>query len=138
MRAGSGGRARSLICQSAGRSQTLTLSRTCPAAKMAAAVPIGCWDDCLGTSANTLDSRTLPVGVAGCCNVQQDPPGACPSCKTACVNPAYAKLPTFIDDSCPASGGGPHCPTCVEAQMTVAKCADYCAGMGYSFSVRPA
>lgn len=98
------------------------------------ATPIGCWADCLGAAGSETDSRTLPIGVHGCCQEDQDPPGKCPSCMTACVNPAYAKAPGFVEDSCPTGSGPEHCPTCNPNQMTQGTCGDYCAGMGYSIA----
>lgn len=95
------------------------------------AVPIGCWTDCLGADGAT-SIRTLPIGVSGCCSTDQDPPGGCPNCATACVN-AHQKATTkdFDKDVCPAKGN--KCPACVAPQLTGAKCADFCAEMNPNF-----
>jgi hypothetical protein len=81
------------------------------------ATPIGCWTDCLGADGATA-IRTLPIGVSGCCQTDQDPPGGCPACATACVN-AHQKATTkdFDTDTCPAKGAGT-CPVCAAPQLT--------------------
>ena len=92
------------------------------------ATPVGCWSDCGGG----VSKRTLPIGVSGCCNTDQDPPGGCPACHTACVNAAEkAANKDFLTDVCPAAGHT--CPVCTGATLTGQRCADYCAQMNPDF-----
>lgn len=94
--------------------------------------PIGCWSDCLAGGSAQL--RTLPIGVSGCCQTDQDPPGGCPTCPKACVNAEAKKSnPDFLTDVCPAAGHV--CPTCVGSQLTGQGCADLCAEMNPEFAV---
>ena len=70
--------------------------------------------------------------MSGCCNTDQDPPGGCPACHTACVNAAEkAANKDFLTDVCPAAG--PTCPVCTGATLTGQRCADYCAQMNPGF-----
>lgn len=95
--------------------------------------PVGCWSDCLGGDGATT-VRTLPVGVSGCCQEDQDPPGGCPACPKACVNAEAKKSnPDFVKDVCPAAGHV--CPSCVGSQLTGQGCADLCAEMNPDFAV---
>ena len=95
--------------------------------------PIGCWSDCLAGQGDTT-TRTLPIGVSGCCQEDQDPPGGCPTCPKACVNAQAKKSnPDFVKDVCPSAGHA--CPSCVGSQLTGQTCADYCAEMNPEFAV---
>ena len=95
--------------------------------------PIGCWSDCLGGQGE-LSTRALPIGVSGCCQEDQDPPGGCPTCPKACVNEQAKKgNPDFVKDVCPSAGHV--CPSCVASQLTGQACADLCAEMNPEFAV---
>lgn len=99
------------------------------------ATPVGCWSDCLaGGGGSATQTRTLPIGVPGCCQEDQDPPGGCPTCPKACVNALAKKSnPDFVEDVCPAAGHV--CPACVSSQLTGQGCADLCAEMNPEFAV---
>ena len=86
---------------------------------------LGCYSDCLGALGKDLNSRTLSVGVSGCCNVDQDPIGGCVECPTACLNAG-------MKEQCPASGHS--CPKCASASLDSTYCADLCAQMGFEHS----
>lgn len=91
---------------------------------------IGCYSDCLGFAAGSVPnaawpshSRTLAIGVAGCCAIVQDPPGGCNDAPTACLNGGNkAKCPSLPS------------PTCDSKTLTATGCADLCAQMGFSFA----
>eukprot|EP01051_Picozoa_sp_SAG22_P000434 SAG22_NODE_11_length_35583_cov_107.128790_34_plen_310_part_00 len=85
------------------------------------AVPVGCYSDCLGGARGVgVNSRTLSVGVSGCCNEDQDAPGGCKSCPKACLNAGMVA-------QCPASGH--ECPVCTTKDLDQMYCADLCAEM---------
>jgi hypothetical protein len=98
------------------------------------AKPIGCWSDCMGGPVGPASIRTLPIGVPGCCEVGQDPAGACPNCPKACVNAlALKNTPNFVADVCPSAGHT--CPTCVGGKLTPETCADFCAQMDPAYTI---
>ena len=78
----------------------------------------GCFDDCSSGQACKKDTvRTLPIGVAGCCQAGQDLNGQCPGVCGAkmCVNAATKDF----KDQCPTATDEKECPPCESAKLSL-------------------
>ena len=95
-------------------------------------IPSGCWLHSSGCF-NDASVRTLPIGVGGCCNTQQDPDKTCPGdgCgQKLCVNKASGG----DLKQCPPADKTT-CPSCDKKKLSHEYCAALCQSIGdYRYS----
>ena len=95
-------------------------------------IPSGCWLHSSGCF-NDASVRTLPIGVGGCCNTQQDPDKTCPGdCgQKLCVNKASGG----DLKQCPPADKASSCPSCDNKKLSHEYCAALCQSIGdYRYS----
>ena len=95
-------------------------------------MPSGCWLHSSGCF-NDASVRTLPIGVGGCCNTQQDPDHTCPGdCgQKLCVNKASGG----DLKQCPPADKASTCPSCDNKKLSHEYCAALCQSIGdYRYS----